>query len=168
MILDNNLIAYEYYKNQYVPKEVYKSGEKDIDEINDKYSFNSKEAAILLIEDDIINKDGYGLKKGYYSIKSDKYMDFLYISQTGKLKAKVPVIKKEFFENPNSETLKKEKMSYKKYQRKRQKEYRKYLSGENPDNFIFKSAKIHYLNEQNAYIIIYNFNNVELSGMIKF
>ena len=28
MLIDNNLIAYEFYKNQYVPKEIYYSGKK--------------------------------------------------------------------------------------------------------------------------------------------
>ena len=29
MIMNNNLIAYEYFKNQYVPNEVYTSGKKE-------------------------------------------------------------------------------------------------------------------------------------------
>ena len=65
---DNNLIAYEYYKDQFVPKEVYPSGEKDETKLIDKYSFSNKNPAVLILEDDIISKDGKGLKKGFYQL----------------------------------------------------------------------------------------------------
>ena len=84
MIIDNNLIAYEYYKNQFVPKEVYPSGERDETKLIDKYSFNNQNLPILVLEQDIVNKDGYGLKKGFYNIFHDKYLDFL-LEETEKL-----------------------------------------------------------------------------------
>ena len=59
-------------------------------------------------------------------------------------------------------------MSYRKYKKQKEKEYRKYLKGENPEEIIWNSAEIHYINEQNAYILIYNSNNVEVAGIIKF
>ena len=168
MILDNNLIAYEYYKNQYTPKAVYTSGEKDETKLVDKYSPNKQASAVLILEDDIVNNEGYGLKKGFYNICPDKYLDFLLIYQSGDLKAKIPVYKMEIFETTNPEQFKPEKMSYSKFKRKQQKEYRKYLKGENPAEVEWKEAQILYIEEQKSWVIVYNFNNISLVGVIKF
>ena len=168
MILDNNLIAYEYYKNQYTPNPVYRSGEKDEDKLIDKYSPNRNAEAVLILEDDIVNPEGFGLKKGFYNVCPDKYLDFLFIYQSGKLKAKIPVVKMDVFETNNPEQLKPEKMSYSKFKRKQEKERRKYFKGENPEEIEWKDAEILYIDEQKAWIIVYNFNNIRLVGMIKF
>ncbi len=164
---DNNLIAYEYYKDQFVPKEVYPSGEKDETKLIDKYSFNKTELPVLILEDDIISKDGKGLKKGFYNVIPDKYMDFLLIYQKGQLKAKVPVVHMEVFESLNPKQEKPKKMSYRAYQRFMEKKQREYFRGLNPDEIDYKNVQIHYIEEEKAYIIIYNTNNIELSGMIK-
>ena len=168
MIIDNNLIAYEYYKNQFVPKEVYTSGKKEETNLINKYSGDNLDSTVLILEDDIVDSDGYGLKRGFYNVKPDKYFDFLLIYQTGKLKAKVPVVDVKFYESTNATQQKPKKMSYKKYQKQQQKEYRKYLKGENPSEINWSEAKIHYIEEQNAYILIYNSNNIEIAGIIKF
>lgn len=168
MILNNNLIAYEYYKNQFVPKEVYPSGERDETKLIDKYSFNNQNLPILVLEQDIVNKDGYGLKKGFYNIFHDKYLDFLLIYQSGKLKAKVPIINSKVFETINPETTQKpKKMSYSKYLKNEQKNYRKYLKGENPLEVEYQEVKTIYSKEENALLIIYTYNNLELTGIIK-
>lgn len=169
MIIDNNLIAYEYYKNQYVPQEVYSSGKKDETNLINKYSPNyGVNAPILSLKDDIVNKDGYGLKQGFYSVYPDKYLDFLYIYQSGKLKAKVPVIKTEVIEpiNPKQEKIK--KMSLSKFNKEQEKKYRKYMNGENPDEIEWSEVNIYRMKEKNSWLIIYNSNNIELSGLIKF
>ena len=168
MLIDNNLIAYEYYKNQFVPKEVYVSGEKDETKLIDKYSLKGLEAPILTLRDDIVNKDGYGLKKGFYSVTPDKYLDYLYIYQSGNLKAKVPVIKMEIFETSNPKQEKVKKMSWKKYQKEQEKQMRKYMNGENPDNIEWNDVEIYQDRENEAYLIIYNSNIVQLTGIIKF
>lgn len=168
MIADNNLIAYEYYKNQFVPNEVYTSGKKDETNLINKYSGTLLPSTVLIIEDDIINSEGYGLKKGFYNVKPDEYLDFLLIYQTGKLKAKIPVVDVKFYESSNTVQQKPKKMSYRRYQRQQQKEYRKYLKGENPKDVNWSSAEIHYIEEENAQILIYNSNNIELAGIIKF
>ena len=167
MIVDNNLIAYEYYKNQFVPKEVYVSGEKEETKLIDKYTPKTTIAPVLTLEEDIVNQEGYGLKKGFYSVTPDKYLDFLYIYQSGKLKAKVPVVKMEVFETTNPKQEKPKKMSAKKYAREKEKEYRKYLKGENPAEVEWSEVNIYKI-ENNSYLIIYNSNNIELSGVIKF
>ena len=101
MIIECDLIAFEYAKNQFTPKPVYVSGEKEEDSIIDKYRINPKDLPILILDDDIINKEGLGLKKGFYNVRADKYLDFLLIYQKGDLKAKIPVIQMEVFESIN-------------------------------------------------------------------
>lgn len=167
MILDNNLIAYEYYKNQYVPKEVYVSGEKEETKLINKYH-NKKELPVLVLKDDIVNQDGYGLKSGFYNVIPDEYLDFLCLYQSGKLKAKVPVIKMEVFETNNPKQEKVKKMSQAKYKRWQEKEYRKYLKGENPQEIEWEEVEILKSNENQEYLIIYNSNNIQLVGVIKF
>ena len=169
MILDSNLIAYEYYKNQFVPQEVYTSGKKDETNLINKYSQNyGKNAPVLTLEDDIVNKEGYGLKRGFYSVYPHKYLDFLYLYQSGELKAKVPVIKMEVLETVNPKQEKPKKMSLAKYKKQQEKEYRKYLNGENPENIEWSEVNIYRINGKNSWLIIYNSNNIELSGLIKF
>ncbi|MBR2069090.1 MAG: hypothetical protein IJ877_04925 [Candidatus Gastranaerophilales bacterium] len=167
MLIDNNLIAYEYYKNQFTPKEVYHSGERDETKLIDKYS-NRKELPVLLLEDDIINSEGKGLKKGFYNVVPDEYKDFLLIYQTGQLKAKIPVIKMNVIPPSETKQQKPKKMSQWAYKRHLQKEYRKYLNGINPDEYEYTEVEISYVQENNAWVILYKTNNLELTGMIKF
>lgn len=167
LTFDNNLIAYEYYKDRFVPKEVYPSGEKDETRLINKYSSDNKELPVLILENDIVSKEGRGLKKGFYNIMPDKYMDFLLIYQKGKLKAKIPVINMEVFETLNPKQEKPKKMSYSQYKKMMEKKQREYYRGLNPAEVDYKNAQIHYIEEENAYIIIYNTNNIELTGMIK-
>ena len=167
MLIDNNLIAYEYYKGQYVPNEIYYSGEKDETKFIDKYS-NRKELPVLILEDDIVNSDGYGLKKGFYNVVPDQYKEFLLIYQTGKLKAKVPVTKINVTSNNSPKQKKPKRMSQRAYLKKQQKEYRKYMKGENPELYDYKEVEISYIPEKTCWLIIYKESNFELSGIIKF
>ncbi len=166
--LNCDLIAYQFDKNQYTLNPVEISGEKDEDKFDfDKLKYSSFNPALLVIENDIINKNGYGLKKGFYNVTTDKYLDFLYILQQGKLKAKIPVAKMQVFETLNPIQPKVKKMSYRKFLNQQQKEKQKYMKGENPAHVDFKEASIEYIKEQNAYILIYRSNNIELTGVIK-
>ncbi len=169
MILDNNLIAYEFYKNQFTPNPVYPSGEREESKLIDEYAKNKKDLPVLILEDDIINENGCGLKKGFYNVVPDKYLDFLLIYQKGELKAKVPVVETKFHESANAQKKqeKPKKMSDARYKKQLQKESRKYFKGENPAEVDWKEAEIIYFPEKNAYLIIYNSNNIELSGVIK-
>lgn len=168
MILDNNLIAYEYFKNQYVPKEVYVSGEKEETKLIDKYTSNKNGAPVLTLEEDIVNEKGYGLKRGFYSVKPDKYLDFLMLYQAGKLKAKIPVVDMKIYETLNPKQEKIKKMSVRKFAKQQEKEYRKYMDGKNPDDVEWSEVNIYKLKENNSWIIIYNSNIIQLSGVIKF
>lgn len=166
MLIDNNLIAYEYYKNQFTPNEIHYSGEKEETSSVDKYS-NRKALPVLILEDDIINSQGYGLKKGFYNIIPDEYKDFLLIYQTGKLKAKVPVVEIKSTPTTNPKQQKPKKMSPRAYKKYKEKEYRKYLKGINPDEYEYIEVEIQYIQEDSAYLIKYKTNTYELSGIIK-
>lgn len=169
MLIDNSFIAYEYSKNLYVPKEIYPSGEKEETNLIDKYNLSDKNPAVLTLEFDIINKDGLGLKKGFYNVEPDKYLDYLLIYQAGNLKAKIPVFEMNFYETINSEPKQKvKKMSYRKFQKEQEKEKRKYFKGINPLEVDYKTAEIEVLKDVSAIILIYNSNNIELKGLIKF
>ena len=169
MLIDNNLIAYEYAKDQFVPKEVYTSGKKEETSLINKYTpLSIKNAPVLTLRDDIINSEGYGLKRGFYSVLPDKYLDFLCLYQAGVLKAKVPVIKMEVFETNTPEQPKIKKMSAKKYANEQEKNKRKYMNGLNPDEIQWSEVEIYHLKEKNSWMIVYNSNNIQLSGVIKF
>ena len=68
----------------------------------------------------------------------------------------------------NPVQFKPQKMSWKKYQKQQEKEYRKYLDGENPNNIDFKTAQLHRLDDDNSFLLIYNTGSMEVSGIIKF
>ena len=59
-------------------------------------------------------------------------------------------------------------MSAKKYAREQEKEYRKYLNGENPDDVDWSEVEMYKMQELNSWMIIYNSNNIQLCGVIKF
>ena len=166
-MIDCNLIAYQYDKIQFVPKEVYPSGQREETQFIDKYS-NGAELAVLILEDDIINSDGYGLKKGFYNVRADKYLDYILIYQAGELKAKVPVLERHVETTDEMvKTQKPKKMSERAYRKYQEKEYRKYLYGQNPNEVEYKNAKIEYVADSDAWLIIYSHNNIELIGIIK-
>ena len=170
MIIDcaaQNLIAYEYQKDQYTLNPIYRSGEKDEDK--PVYKFPTKSLPTIVLEDDIINPEGYGLRKGFYNIVPNDVMDMLLIYQMGQLKARVPVIKMELDrEEYGKKQEPPKKMSSRRYQRKLEKERRKYYKGENPSEMEYKTAQIKYFDEKDAWIIEYVDKDVKLYGMIKF
>ena len=67
--------------------------------------------------------------------------------------------------NPKQEKIK--KMSAKKFQREQEKKYRKYINGQNPDEIEWSEVNI-YKHKENSWLVIYNSNNIQLSGLIKF
>ena len=166
-MFDCDLIAYQYYKGQFTPQEVYVSGEREETTLIDKYS-KAKGLAVLVLEDDIVNSKGYGLKKGFYNVIADKYLDYLLIYQSGELKAKVPILERNVQTTQELvKTPKPKKMSARKYQRYQEKQYRKYMYGQNPDEVEYKNVQIEYIKESDAWLIIYSHNNMELIGIIK-
>ena len=85
------------------------------------------------------------------------------------MKAKVPIAHIEYFESANAESKQKpKKMSYSKFLKEQEKEKQKYIMGINPNNMDYKEAQIRYIDEDKSYLLIYNHNNIELTGIIKF
>jgi len=168
MITDYNFLAYEFDKGQFTPKPVYPSGERDENKFIDKYTNPLELPCILTLDFDILDKNGFGLKKGFYNITADKYLDYILIYQSGKLKAKVPIIEINHLETMNSDKKQKvKKMSYKKYLKEQEKEKRKYLKGIDPDSVDYKTVEIIPDSNLGAYIIKYTNQNLELKGIIK-
>lgn len=165
----NLIAAYETYNNPYVPERtLYTSGEKDETTLINKYGCPDKNAPVLAIKEDIVNDEGYGLKSGFYNVTPDKYLDFLLIYQGGILKAKVPVIKTEIHASAAPKKQKRKKMSAAAYRRYQKKQMKKYQKGINPETIDYKTVEMEYIKGTNSYIIIYNANNIELVGMLKF
>ncbi|MBR1617350.1 hypothetical protein IJ670_04295 [bacterium] len=166
--MDANLIAYEYYRNPYVKNDVYTSGEKEETNLINRYSYTDKDVALIVIEDDIVNSEGYGLKKGFYNVVADKYNDFLLLVQKGEIKAKVPVVKIEITPSLNQEKQEVKKMSPRAYQKYLQKQKKKYYKGIDPKTVDYKYATIDYDKENNCWVIIYETNMMIMTGIVKF
>ena len=105
---------------------------------------------------------------GSMQAKPDEYMDFLLLYQADSLKAKVPVVQMEVFESINPKQEKVKRMSYRKFRLEEEKKYREYLKGENPDEVDWKTVEIFEDKKNNSFVIIYNANNIGLTGVIKF
>ncbi len=158
MIISNaDAIAYFYKEEDIFPYKRYTSG--TIEGQGGIYTAKtaSNPYPLLMLESDIINSQGYGLKKGFYEIKPDKTLDFLLIYQAKALKAKVPVISVEQI-NKNPE--KKEKISEKRKKKK-------YKKGESPDDVIFSKAEIKYDEKNNCYMIFWEYDNTRAIGVMK-
>ena len=78
-----------------LPYRQMKSGAKVEDNTiyTDKIPANSN--PVLRLEYDILNKDGFGLKRGFYEIRPDSGYAYLMFIQAGQIKAKIPVISHE-------------------------------------------------------------------------
>lgn len=163
-MISYDLLAYEYYKNQYVPNETYTSGQRTGTEFVDKYTNVTKTPALLILEEDIVDKDGKGLKRGFYNVAVNKYKDMLLLYQSGQLKARVPVVSYEVYETLNPKQQKPKKMSQKKYEKLKQKEYRKHLKGITPEEVDYKNVEI--FKSDKGFLIIYQEDNVEFRGII--
>lgn len=92
-------ISYDYialYKtiDEVLPYKQYTSGAKAEDNTlysNKKVNTNP----VLRLEYDILNKEGFGIKRGFYEIRPNSDFTVLMFIQSGKVKAKIPVISKE-------------------------------------------------------------------------
>ncbi len=157
IVCNPDVIAYFYNEEDIFPYKRYKSGIIEGQEGIYTSQTASNPYPLLVLENDIINSQGYGLKKGFYEIIPDKTLDFLLIYQSKVLKAKVPVITVEQIDkNP----LKKEKISDKKKKRK-------YKKGKSPDDVVFSKAEIRYDEKNNCYMIFWEYQNTRIIGVMK-
>lgn len=191
-----NYIAFFQRIEDVLPYKQSKSGAKDGD--NSIYADGSKENTnpVLRLEYDILNKDGYGLKRGFYEIRPDADFTYLMFIQAGQIKAKIPVIsqelistygsdyewpdkkKKHFWEksaqNSNPVRLSEENdiVSPKKAEpvltdKERKRRERKYKKGIDPIEHIHSSAEMKYDKELKSYIIIWEKYNTRVTGQLK-
>lgn len=113
---------------------------------------------LMILEDDLADEKGYGLKKGFYEVRPSQDLDFLNIMQSGEIKAKVPVITIEQIDtNPPP----KEKISSKKKKKK-------YKKGKSPDDYVYKKAELLYDKKNGCYILYWEMQNTRIIGIMKF
>lgn len=188
-------ISYDYIANfrtidEVLPYKQYKSGAKDTE--NSVYS-NTKENTnpILRLEYDILNSDGFGLKRGFYEIRPDRDYTYLMFIQAGKVKAKIPVISTEAIskygndyewadkKKKNKNTSSPERISEENTvvspekitppltdkQKKKRKE--KYKKGIDPLEYIHSTVKMEYDKELSSYVIIWEKYNTRVIGLLK-
>ncbi len=191
-----NLIATFQRTEDVLPYRQSKSGAKVED--NALYSDGKKENTnpVLRLEYDILNKHGFGLKRGFYEIRPDSEYTYLMFIQAGQIKAKIPVIsyeliskygndyewpdkkKKHFWEksvpNSNPVSLSEENtvVSPKRIEpvltdRERKKRYKKYKKGIDPLEHIHSVVKMEYDKEISGYVIIWEKYNTRVTGLLK-
>ena len=177
--------------DEIIPYEQYKSGNEDRDKPVYKYPADSTSNPILSLEIDILNKDGFGLKRGYYELGTDENLSCLMFIESGRIKAKIPVIKQEVIskagsdfewqenkskntpksssKNPEDEIKISSRKTYKqpftdKELKKRKKKYQK---GQDPLTYFHSKAYMEYNRELDAYMVIWEKYNTRLIGIIK-
>ncbi len=111
---------------------------------------------LLILKSNIINSDGYGLKRGFYEVRPDKYYEFLVLSQSGEMKAKIPIINIEQIDKTPS---KEKKLRFW--------EKNKYKKGKDPKKFIHKYAELKYDPENSCYILFYELQNTKIKGVLR-
>lgn len=190
-------ISYDYialYKtiDEVLPYKQYTSGAKAEDNtlyLNKKVNTNP----VLRLEYDILNKDGYGLKKGFYEIRPDMDYTYLMFIQAGKIKAKIPVIKNERISNYGNDyewpdkkkrdknslnsnparlteentVVSPDKITPKLTDREKRKRERKYKKGIDPIEYIHSKVWMEYDSEIQSYIVIWEKYNTKVTGILK-
>ncbi|GBF22853.1 hypothetical protein tpqmel_0257 [Candidatus Gastranaerophilus sp. (ex Termes propinquus)] len=151
----NHIATRGYVREQYVPYPAYPSGARDGDNpiYNNPVLDNTN--PLLLIEEDIIAPDGRGLRKGFYEVRPDIENNFLMLYQSGRLKAKAPILSVEQrkFVAPTKDQKKK----------KTKKNYR----GINPEEFIYNKTELRYCADSSSYIIIWDRANTRIQAILK-
>ncbi len=188
----SDYIAFFQKLEDVIPYKQYKSGAKVED--NSIYSDNSavNTNPVLRLEYDILNKDGFGLKRGFYEIRPDDDYTFLKFIQAGKIKAKIPVIKTERIseygndyewpdkkKNKNTSDSSVARISNRNSvvspkgvtpvlsDKERKKREKKFKKGIDPINYIHSNVDMKYDKELSSYIIIWEKYNTRVFGLLK-
>ncbi len=193
---DYNLIAdwrsFEWRTlDEVLPYPQYQSGAKDKEHPVYKFPVEQTSNPILALEFDILNKDGFGLKRGYYEIGTDEEYSYLMFIESGYIKAKIPIIKREVinksgsdFEwaedkeknSPNSTSVNPNQVitvaSRKIYtppltDKEKKKRKEKYKKGADPITYFHAKAYMEYDEDIQAYKLIWEKYNTRLIGIIK-
>ncbi|MBE7707051.1 MAG: hypothetical protein E7Z91_07430 [Cyanobacteria bacterium SIG30] len=154
IIMDYDLIAERAYEDDIFPYKRYQSGVKEADKAVYK-GVEGKNYPVLLLEDNLVNQDGYGLKKGFYMLAPDQDKDFLIFYQSGEIKAKIPII--------SVEQIEKKHKKISKFRKKKIKQ-----KGILEEEYIFSKAQIFYNKEEDNYLVIWEYKNTKIKAVIKF
>ena len=193
MLIDcnHNLIAAWRSIEDVVPNPQYKSGAKEGDKPVYQDDIEASSNPTLTLEFDILNKWGFGLKRGFYEIMADPEFSYLMFVQSNEIKAKIPIIKREVINEygtdyewgdekdksmPNSASRsldygvmiaskKTYKPIYTDKELKRRK--KKYQKGKDPSTYFHSTVKMEYDKELEAYKIIWEKYNTRLIGIMK-
>lgn len=174
-----------------LPYKQYNSGAKV--EHNSVYSNKIENTnPVLCLEYDILNYDGFGIKRGFYEIRPNSEYTFLMFIQAGKIKAKIPVVSHSLISEYGSDYEwgdKKKKKNSKndtpvrlmnsndivspqrivpkltdKQKKKREKQFKK---GIDPIEYIHSDVRIEYDEKTSNYIIIWEKYNTRVIGVLK-
>ena len=141
-----------------------------------KYNFGppSIKNPILVLDDDIITKNGYGLVKGFYEVDVSSDNNFLLLIQSGKTKAKIPIISWQRIKDLPQNKIEYKKISPKKQakieekeRKEKAKKTKKYQKGQNPDDYIYSKVELKFDRETQSYIIIWEYQNSRAIGAFK-
>ena len=187
----NTQIAHYQTIDEVLPYKQYKAGTKDKDKPVYQNPLESSSNPVLTLEFDILNKDGFGLKRGYYEIATNPEFTFLMFVQQGKIKAKIPVIKHELIneygsdfewgddtdkETPNNASkdlttgvmVSSKKIMTKIYSEKELKRrQKKYKKGMDPSLYFHAKTYIEYDKELNLYKVVWEKYNTRLTAVMK-
>lgn len=188
---DYNLIAAWRSLDEIMPYPQYKAGSRDNDKPVYQDPKDSSSNPVLALEFDILNEDGFGLKRGYYEIAVDSDYSCLMFVQSGIIKAKIPVIKQEVIEEYGSEfewpddkdkstpnnasknltegiMVSSKKIYTKTYTEKELKKRReKYKKGMDPSTYFHSTVSMEYDSELSLYKIIWEKYNTRIIGVMK-
>lgn len=193
MFIDCPNIQIAHYQtiDEVLPYKQYKAGTKDKDKPVYQNPLESSSNPVLTLEFDILNKDGFGLKRGYYEIATNPEFTFLMFVQQGKIKAKIPVIKHELIneygsdfewgddtdkETPNNASkdlttgvmVSSKKIMTKIYSEKELKRrQKKYKKGMDPSLYFHAKTYIKYDKELNLYKVVWEKYNTRLTAVMK-
>lgn len=187
-----DLVAVYKTIDEMVPYKQYNSGAK----VEHNSLYNNKNVntnPVLRLEYDILNKDGYGLKKGFYEIRPDGDYNYLMFIQAGNIKAKIPVILNERisdfgndYEWPDKKKRNKNSLNSnparlseentvvspnkiipnlsEKEKKKRQKRYKK---GIDPLEYIHSDVRLEFDIKTESYLVIWEKYNTRVIGVLK-
>lgn len=158
MIIDCNLITY-YTAEEILPYPQYPSGEKGDDSIY-RFAKEPTNYPTLLVEEDIVFKNKTGIKKGFYQAVLSSDFDSLLLYESGKLKAKIPVVSIEQRKDVKPAKQKVQKQSIWKKPKKNNR-------GKDSEDFTYQNAALYYDQQNKSYVIIYERGNTKAVGVIK-
>ena len=171
------IAAYDMPMNPYGPAidqlAPYKgtlSGEKEYQKPSYNYGPPSTKYPILALEDNIVDDNGKGLKKGFYEVRISENKDFLLFVQSGKVKAKIPIINYESLKKQVSQQALNSKQMAKKMRKdakKAQKEAYKYKKGELPKDIVFNDIKMTYDEKNACWVIIWEAEDSKAIGCFR-